>query len=81
LRGTIGIFRAVAAGYAPFYLETSLDETQLAQARQALELILKPQEPFGAIVFESLWDIVMANAAYLRSPNCCSAQAVGPSPR
>jgi len=55
-----------AAGYAPFYQETSLDDPQMAQARQALELILKQQEPFGAIVFDRHWDLIMANAAYLR---------------
>src|SRR5215510_9531502 len=55
-----------AAGYAPFYQETSLDDPQMAEARRALELILMRQEPFGAIVFDRHWDIVMANAAYLR---------------
>ena len=41
-----------AAGFAPVYRETSLDAPQMAQVRQALELILKQQEPFGAIVFD-----------------------------
>jgi transcriptional regulator with XRE-family HTH domain len=55
-----------AAGYAPFYGETSLDDPQMAQVRRALELILEQQEPFGAIVFDRHWDIVMVNAAYVR---------------
>lgn len=54
------------AGYAPFYRETSLDDPQMAQVRLALELILEQQEPFGAIVFDRRWDIVMVNAAYVR---------------
>jgi transcriptional regulator with XRE-family HTH domain len=55
-----------AAGYAPLYSETSLDDPQMAQVRRALELILEQQEPFGAIVFDRHWDIVMVNAAYVR---------------
>ena len=58
-----------AAGYAPFYSETSLDDPQMAQVRRALELILEQQEPFGAIVFDRHWDIVMVNAAYVRFTN------------
>jgi transcriptional regulator with XRE-family HTH domain len=54
-----------AAGYAPMYRETSLDAPEMAQVRQALELILRRQEPFGAIVFDRRWDLVMANAGYL----------------
>src|SRR5262249_44172309 len=41
-----------AAGFAPLYSETSLDDPQMAEARRALELILMQQEPFGAIVFD-----------------------------
>ena len=55
-----------AAGYAPLYSETSLDDPQMAQVRRALELILENQEPFGAVVFDRHWDIVMVNAAYVR---------------
>jgi transcriptional regulator with XRE-family HTH domain len=58
-----------AAGYAPFYSETGLDDLQMAQVRRALELILKQQEPFGAVVFDRHWDIVMVNAAYVRFTN------------
>ena len=43
-----------AAGYAPLYSETSLDDPQMAQVRRALELILENQEPFGAVVVASL---------------------------
>ncbi|MBI1764259.1 MAG: helix-turn-helix transcriptional regulator [Acidobacteria bacterium] len=55
-----------AAGFAPAYRETSLADPQMAQVRQALELILKQQEPFAALVFDRQWDLVMANAAYAR---------------
>ncbi|HXG65263.1 MAG TPA: helix-turn-helix transcriptional regulator [Blastocatellia bacterium] len=55
-----------AAGFAPVYRETSLDAPQMAQVRQALELILRQQEPFGALVFDRRWEVIMANAAYVR---------------
>jgi len=54
-----------AAGFAPVYRETSLDAPEMAQVRQALELILRRQEPFGAVVFDRRWDLVMANAGFL----------------
>ncbi|HZS05574.1 MAG TPA: helix-turn-helix transcriptional regulator [Blastocatellia bacterium] len=55
-----------AAGYAPVYRETSLNDPQMAQVRQALQMILRQMEPFGAIAFDRRWDILMANAAFLR---------------
>lgn len=55
----------VAAGFAPIYHETDLNAPQMAQVRQALELILKQHEPFGAIVFDRHWDLVMTNQAYI----------------
>ena len=55
-----------AAGYAPLYRETSLDDPQMAQVRQALELILKQHEPFGAVAFDRRWDVVMVSPAYAR---------------
>jgi transcriptional regulator with XRE-family HTH domain len=56
----------LAAGYAPLYRETSLDDPRMAQVRAALELILKQNEPRSALAFDRHWNIVMANAAYVR---------------
>jgi transcriptional regulator with XRE-family HTH domain len=55
----------IAAGFAPIYRETDLNAPQMAQVRQALQLILKQHEPFGAIVFDRHWDLVMTNEAYM----------------
>lgn len=55
----------LAAGYAPIYRETSLNHPQMAHVRQALELILRRQEPFGAMVFDNQWNLIMANRGYL----------------
>jgi transcriptional regulator with XRE-family HTH domain len=53
----------VAAGYAPVYRETRLDAPELEPARRALELILRHQEPYPAVVMNRRWDIVTANDA------------------
>src|SRR5919204_2617822 len=45
-----------AAGYAPVYRATDLDAPAMAQARRALELILKAQEPYPAIVIDRHWN-------------------------
>jgi transcriptional regulator with XRE-family HTH domain len=55
-----------AAGYAPVYRETSLDDPRMAEMRHALELLLRQHEPFIAVALDRRWDIVMCNAAYAR---------------
>ena len=52
----------VAAGYAPMYRQTALDEPDLESVRQAIGFILKAHEPLPAIVVDSRWDLVNANA-------------------
>src|SRR5215475_8944012 len=39
----------LAAGYAPVYGETSLDDARMAQVRAVIEVILKSNEPRSAI--------------------------------
>lgn len=56
----------LAAGYAPVYRETSLDDPRMSQVRAALELILRQQEPRSAFAFDRHWNLVMGNAAYVR---------------
>ncbi len=55
-----------AAGFAAEYHETPLDAPRMAEFRQALVLLLRQQEPFGAVVFDRRWDVVMVNEAYAR---------------
>ena len=56
----------VAAGYAPSYRETEISAPEMARARGAIELILKQQEPYPAIVLSRQWDLLMANAGAAR---------------
>lgn len=53
----------VAAGYAPMYRERALDDPALAQARRAVELVLKGHEPYPALALDRHYNIVAANAA------------------
>ncbi|HVR20956.1 MAG TPA: helix-turn-helix transcriptional regulator [Polyangiaceae bacterium] len=56
----------LAAGFAPFYLESSLDAPGLSAARGALDAILRQQEPFPAVVMNRHWDILRTNEAATR---------------
>lgn len=53
----------LAAGYAPHYKETGLDQPALRQIQTALQRLLDQQEPHPAVVMDRHWDIAQANAA------------------
>ena len=53
----------LAAGFAPMYHETGLSEPAMAQARGALDSILRQQEPFPAVVMDRYWNILLTNDA------------------
>jgi transcriptional regulator with XRE-family HTH domain len=51
----------LAAGYAPIYAETPLDDQPMAPVRAALDKILASHEPFPAVIVDRRWDLVAAN--------------------
>jgi hypothetical protein len=53
-------------GYAPIYAETSLDDPRMSQVRAVIKIILNSNEPRGAIAHDRYWNVVMANAAFVR---------------
>ncbi|MBF6561124.1 MAG: helix-turn-helix transcriptional regulator [Candidatus Binataceae bacterium] len=55
----------LAAGFAPIYGETSMDDPRMTQVRAAVEVILKSNEPRSALAHDRHWNIVMANAAFV----------------
>ena len=55
----------LAAGYAPLYEQTPLDDARMDEARSALQLILRQHEPYSAFACDRYWNLVMANAAYV----------------
>jgi transcriptional regulator with XRE-family HTH domain len=52
----------VSAGYAPIYRESGLGAPALAQARRALDFILRQQEPYPALVLDRHWNVLQVNA-------------------
>ena len=56
----------VAAGYAPLYRRTDLAAPALAQVRRALDLFLRQQEPYPALVLDHHWDVLAVNEGSAR---------------
>lgn len=56
----------LAAGFAPVYGETGLDDPRMASVRAAVEIILKNNEPRSAYAHDRHWNIVMANQAFVK---------------
>jgi MmyB-like transcription regulator ligand binding domain len=53
----------LAAGFAPSYRHSALDEPALAQVRAALERILSHHEPYPAVVMDRHWNVTQTNDA------------------
>jgi transcriptional regulator with XRE-family HTH domain len=56
----------LAAGFAPAHFETDLGAPEMAQVRQAIDLILQHQEPYPAFVLDRRWNVRMSNQAAKR---------------
>ena len=55
-----------AAGYAPIFRETRLEAPAMAQARRALDFILRQQEPYPALVLDRHWNVLDVNEGSAR---------------
>ena len=53
----------LAAGYAPQYMERSLEEPVMAPVHQALDRFLRAHEPYPAVILDRHYNIVSANDA------------------
>jgi transcriptional regulator with XRE-family HTH domain len=53
----------VAAGFAPMFRERPLDDTALAAARSAIDMVLEAQKPFPAFALDRHWNMVATNHA------------------
>lgn len=51
----------LAAGYAPRYTETSLDDPAMGALREGMERLLEGYEPYPAIVVDGTYTVVAAN--------------------
>jgi transcriptional regulator with XRE-family HTH domain len=56
----------LAAGYAPDYRETPLDDAAMTPVRHALDKVLTGHEPFPAVIVDRRWTLVSANQPALR---------------
>jgi transcriptional regulator with XRE-family HTH domain len=52
----------LAAGYAPAYPESSLEDAEMDQVRDAVRRLLVAHEPFPAIAVDRRWELVDGNA-------------------
>jgi transcriptional regulator with XRE-family HTH domain len=53
----------LAAGFAPMFQESTLDDRELAPVRIAIDAIVKQQEPYPTVVMNRHWDILATNSA------------------
>lgn len=53
----------LAAGYAPRYPRTSLDDASMAQVRSSLQRMLDAHDPYPGVVIDRCWNVVLANEA------------------
>jgi transcriptional regulator with XRE-family HTH domain len=53
----------VAAGFAPVFVERSLEDPALQTARKAVDLVLAGHEPYPALAVDRHWTMVAANRA------------------
>lgn len=56
----------VAAGFAPRYPESALGTPAMAQISNAIDAILRQQEPYPAFLLNRHWDVLGANRAAAR---------------
>lgn len=56
----------MAAGFAPIHAETDLSAPEMTAIRQALDFMLRQQEPYPAIVVDRYWNLLLTNNAATR---------------
>lgn len=55
----------LAAGYAPRYTETSLEDPAMGALREGIERLLRGYDPYPAIVVDGCYDVLAANQGIL----------------
>jgi len=56
----------LAAGFAPVWRESKLDEAQLSGVSEALDYMLAQQEPYPAVAVDRHWNLLKANSGAVR---------------
>jgi hypothetical protein len=68
----------MAAGHAPRYAETPMDDESMTSVRRAVDMVLAHHQPFPAVVVDRRWDLVAANPAALLLAEGCDPVLMGP---
>jgi len=70
----------LAAGYAPRYHETAIDDPVSQHVRASLERLLRTHDPYPGVVLNRKWDIVLANDAAMRMVAAVPSDLMTPAP-
>jgi transcriptional regulator with XRE-family HTH domain len=68
----------LAAGYAPRYRQTSLDDAQMGRVRQALQHMLDSHAPYPGVVIDRMWNVVLSNDAAVSLVESLPPELAGP---
>ena len=68
----------LAAGYAPRYQETSLDDRKMSWIRAALQRLLDAHDPYPGAVLDREWNVVLANAGAAALNRDVPSELLGP---
>jgi transcriptional regulator with XRE-family HTH domain len=69
----------LAAGYAPRYRETAIDDPASHHVRASLERLLRMHDPYPGVVLDRSWNIVLTNEAAQRMVAGVPAELMQPS--
>src|SRR5262245_16028511 len=53
----------LAAGYAPRYTQSSLDDPAMSRIRASLQRMLDAHDPYPGVVIDRHWNVVLTNRA------------------
>jgi transcriptional regulator with XRE-family HTH domain len=68
----------LAAGYAPRYRRTALDDPSMSRVRAALERLLDGHDPYPGVVIDRSWNVLLANPAAARISASLPAELTTP---
>ncbi|MCU1494334.1 MAG: putative transcriptional regulator [Acidimicrobiaceae bacterium] len=68
----------VAAGYAPRYPQTRLDDRAMARARGAVQRMLDHHDPYPGVAVDRGWNVVLANDSAGRLADVLPPHLAGP---
>lgn len=68
----------LAAGYAPRYKQTPLDDPSMANIMSALQQLLDGHHPYPGVVIDRCWNVILANGAAARLTASLPAELTGP---